>query len=170
MKPMIFTELMIRRRMMDAKRLGLLWKFGIVLLAVLACPTVWKAKASHSAQANKAPWAPLDQTLKPCGEFVDANSHLDFGDDYYVMRSKSTIDRSSLEAQADRKEIDAFMIWYELTGHYELFRSGQECMEETQEKYNEAKALKAGMYIHWEERVKSDFFAQELLKRFTGRS
>jgi len=64
---------------MDAKRLGLLWKFAVVLLAVLASPTLWKAKTSHSAQPNKAPWAPLDQTLKPCAEFVDANSHLDFG-------------------------------------------------------------------------------------------
>jgi len=167
---MIFTEPIIRRRMMDAIRLGPLWKFGMVLLAVLACPTVWKAKTWQSAQAKKAPWAALDRTLKSCAEFVDANSHLDFEDDYFVVRSKSTIEGPSLEAQADQKEIDTFMIWYELTGHYELFRSGQECMDETQEKYNEAKALKAGMYIHWEERVKSDFFAQELLKRFTGRS
>jgi hypothetical protein len=50
------------------------------------------------------------------------------------------------------KEIDALMIWYELTGHYELFRAGQACLDETLEKYDvpddELKVLKAGMYVY----------------------
>jgi len=86
------------------------------------------------------------------------------------MKSNSTIERPSLELGADEKEIDSFMIWYELTGHYELFKTGQACVEDTQEKYGEVRSMEAAIFIQWERRAKSDFFAKQLLKRFTGRS
>jgi hypothetical protein len=61
--------------------------------------------------------------LKGCAEFIDANSHLDFGDDYYNVKWKSTIEQPAFALHADQKEIDPFIIWYEVTGHYELLSS-----------------------------------------------
>jgi hypothetical protein len=128
---------------------------------------------SHGSKAQ-AQSGPLDVTLQSCAEFAGDESHLDAA--YHVVTKgyKSIPGQKQPVAQIEGVEnpekVKEFMDWYANGGRTEMNVVGSMCSIETMTKSGETAQLRAGIFIAEERARTAEFFADKLLKQYTGKN
>lgn len=117
---------------------------------------------------------PLDVTLQSCATFVGDQSHLDAA--YHVVTTGyKTIPGqqkpvAQVEGVENQEKVKEFMDWYANGGAAEMSTAGSMCEIETMNKSGETVQLRAGIYIAQERARTAEFFADKLLKQYTGKA
>jgi len=112
----------------------------------------------------------IDLSIKSCAEFSAAESLLDDAVLYTTRNPVIADQRAVLARVVTPNKIQKFMSWYASGGQRELVIAGGMCRAEVLSKSGETEALRAGLFIAEQRARNAEFFANNLLKQYTGKS
>ena len=126
--------------------------------------------ASRETKAQSRESGVIDLSIKSCADFSAAESHLDDAVLYTAKNPVIADQRAVLARVVTPNKIQKFMYWYASGGQQDMFVAGEMCRAEVLAKSGETEALRAGLYIAEQRARNAEFFANNLLKQFTGKS
>ena len=126
--------------------------------------------ASRETKAQSQENGVIDLSIKSCADFSAAESHLDDAVLYTTRNPVIADQRAALARVVTPDKIQKFMYWYASGGQQDMFAAGEMCRAEVLSKSGETEALRAGLYIAEQRARNAEFFANNLLKQFTGKS
>ena len=147
----------------------------LVLIFVCGMGALVSRQSNAQSRANGA----LDLSLKSCADFSETQYHLDAAQrampnshdaepNATLARDPIRLERPVIMAKSNR--IHEFLSWYAGGGQQAMLAAGEACRSEMLVKSGEAASLRAGFYIAEQRARNAEFFANSVLKQYTGQS
>ena len=143
-------------------------KLSVLLSLILLFGLGFAASRETKAQSQEN--GVVDLSVKSCADFSAAESHLDAAVLYTTRNSEIADPRVALARLTTPNKVQQFMAWYASGGQQDLLITGAMCRAEMLAKSGDTQALRAGLYIAEQRARNAEFFANNLLKQYTGKS